>query len=376
MANKWVYRNQSIYWQANHRAFTQHKWIDQSTTTDITGILATPRRLDKAQEQWWGITARRRRHESFTYQHRPDIGDLGAQLYLQSLSGQFGITQNLAVNQVTGATGANGTGTVTSPSITTVSGSTLLVVVCAYNVSTSDGADGDITDSKSNTYKFRAKNMAGGFGCNVAVYEQVGGTRGSGHTITANFLIGTGTLNIHVVEVTGADPTAAYDSTTLGTASDAASPLSVTAGGAISGDQIALWAGCIDNGVDATWTPPTGYTNVYNEGHGSVSFVSGVFYKINETGTPTVDASYGGSISTARELFVTFKEAASSPGIIGDLTPVYIPAPADVITPRAFEQYQRILTPRRHAAFAFQQRRYTIQATGATYDCYVSGIFV
>lgn len=217
----------------------------------------------------------------------------------------------LGVPHVGGKNTSSGAGvTATSDAWTSTSNSLIVVIGHHFNTAGSS-ADGDVTDSNSNTYHL-VTSLLGGGASGIAVWYNNAGTRGASHTVSLN---GPGTAEsnkLTVIEVTGQDLTTPLDSTTFATNNDGSSPFAVTAAASISGNQIAIYGSTNDTngGPDGAWTPPGGYTGALEWGSdstGGLVFFGG--YKINETGTPTVSGSWGGTTANARQVFVTFKEA-------------------------------------------------------------------
>lgn len=206
-------------------------------------------------------------------------------------------------------TGSGVTATFTNP---TTAGSLIVAVGVTFNKGTAF-ANGDVTDSKSNTYTLHVDNHRG-FGLpGSGIWYNDGGTRGSSHTVTFND--GSGTNIVVVYEITGQAASPA-DATTKATGTDAATPFDVTAAAAISGSQIAIYGVGLDTGATATWSPPTGYTEGGAQGNGA-GVVGESAYKLNETGTPTVGGAWaGGGVSAGAEVFATFKLAAASGGTV------------------------------------------------------------
>jgi hypothetical protein len=218
----------------------------------------------------------------------------------------------IAVNQVFGkTTTTTGGATATSSSVTTVSGSLLVAISPVFNTA---GAlvDADCTDSKSGTWTLAQTNLGGSGAVGIGVWYQLGGTRGTTHTVSCNL---TNSSNedklLLVVEITGHDTSTPLDTTTKATGTDATSAYTVTSAAAISGNQIAIYGVGLDTGTNTSFTAPTGYTNIGNQGNGSTDLVGGAWYKLNETGTPSPGATSSHSNTAGREVFVTFKEAAS-----------------------------------------------------------------
>lgn len=206
--------------------------------------------------------------------------------------------------------------TATSDSWTSTSGSLIVVIGHTFGT-TGSAANGDVTDSKGNSYTLITSDLiAGSIG--IAAYYNNGGTRGASHTVTFNGP-GSGTfVNVAVIEISGTNLT--LDGTTFATASDTTSPFSVTAAAALSGTQIGIYGATLSTGSNSAWTQPTGYTNIINQGGGDLFLVSDAAYKINETGTPSPGGSGGWTVSAAREIFVSFMEgsaavAASAPNV-------------------------------------------------------------
>jgi len=231
----------------------------------------------------------------------------------------------LAVAHVDGK--VTGGAPTTSGSWTSTAGSCLVAIGHLF-ANAGAAASGDMTDSKSNTWTLRGSIYGGAGQPGTAIYEQNNGTRGAAHTVTFAPTAGAPTIsNIAVVEITGQDLVSDFDATTFATAADTSAPFSpwnVTAAGAISGNQIGVYAVTVDaTAGTGAWTNPTGYTNIINQNDAAV-LVSYAGYKINETGTPTVGAVRSDtSVVGGRMLLATFKEATSV-GVISPI-PVHIP---------------------------------------------------
>jgi hypothetical protein len=224
----------------------------------------------------------------------------------------------LAVNQTFGNNSTSGVGAdINSSTVTTVSGSLLVVILHSYNTA-GVGANGDITDSKSNTYTHHGGFYNGVNGAGIAIYSNDAGTRGSGHFISGNRVNdGASQCNIACIEITGHNTGAAFDATTFAAIADASgnTPWLVTAAAAISGNQIAVGGVTIDTGGTNAWTDPTGYTNINHQDNGSGALVTCASYKLNETGTPVVSWANNDTTSTGLSavLIATFKEAGGGP---------------------------------------------------------------
>lgn len=217
----------------------------------------------------------------------------------------------LAVNQNSGTQGS--TASTATPSLTTVSGSLLVVYLTHYDA-TNTPANGDITDNKGNSYTLLESRYLGPASGGVGIWYNDAGTRGASHTITGTITAGStgfGCCSVAVCEITGQNTGSAADAATHANNNDSTSPYVVTAAAAISGNQIAIVAiSPDDNGSAGTFTPPTGYTLIFDAG-GAINGAD-IFgaYKINETGTPAPSTSWstaGGSFGA--QAFATFKEA-------------------------------------------------------------------
>lgn len=210
-------------------------------------------------------------------------------------------------------TGAESAGTTTTPDFTSTSGSLIVVVGSWFGSSTDPvagtGSSGSITDNKTNPYTL-AGFIRNGSNEGVAVWYNLAGTRGASHHVI--MLVGSaGSNNLGVAEFTTNNTwnSPPFDSGTFATGTDSTDPIGITAAGAISGTAVAFFGSCIDNGANGTWTPSTGYSNIFNFGNGSIGLTSDSSYKIGETGTPTLSVGYSAAISSARNLFATFSEA-------------------------------------------------------------------
>jgi len=217
----------------------------------------------------------------------------------------------LAVVHVGGT--VTGVSAVVSDSWTSTAASLIVCVGQTFG-STGSPANGDITDSKGNTYTLGTGFYGGAANVGIGIWYNNAGTRGAAHTCTYD--PASGVQNISVVEITGQDLTAAvYDSTTAAHLKDVdgLSPFNITAAAAISGNQIAVYALADASTNNFAWTQPSGYTNIINQPNGGVGLVSDAAYKINETGTPTVGATNAEtSAQDVQVLFATFKEAGAA----------------------------------------------------------------
>lgn len=209
--------------------------------------------------------------------------------------------------------GGNNTSPVgaTSDSWTSVAGSLIVAVGHTFDAPASAAA-GDMTDSKSNTYTL-AISLYNQFSVGIGVWYSNAATRGSSHTVTYNPPGGGGEAdNLAVIEITGQDTGAAYDTATDATVTYSTpwTPFNITAAAAITGNQIAIYGVTLDDssGVQA-WGEPSGYSTILNN-PSSAGLVCIGSYKLLETGTPTVGATRVSSATAAGiGVFATFKEA-------------------------------------------------------------------
>ncbi len=209
-----------------------------------------------------------------------------------------------------------GGATCTSDSWTSVSGSLIVVVAHYYNTAGA-AANGDVTDSKGNSYTlWPGSEVAGSTNITgTAVYYNNAGTRGTTHTVSVNRVNDNGSLtNCSVIEITGqhASP---INTTADATSNDATSPYDVTAGAALPTNNIAIYGNCLDTGDTNAYGAPAGYTAILVESDGSSTLCSAAYYKVNESGTPTVGATKGGTISNAASVFVCVDMV--DPGVTG-----------------------------------------------------------
>lgn len=214
-----------------------------------------------------------------------------------------------------GATGGGAAGTATSGSWTSTTGSTIIVVGHMFSGGSSPGAlaNGDCTDSKSNTYTLAPNSgiYTGTDSPGIAVYYNIGGTRGASHTVTINPVNESGdTINIAVLEIDGSN--VVFHSGSAQHASDGTSPLAVTAAAALPSNAIAIVGATVDTGGTNAFGDPAGYTPIRAEADGANSLVSYAAYKIGESGTPTVSITNADTISAARETFVVFSDDGAS----------------------------------------------------------------
>lgn len=180
----------------------------------------------------------------------------------------------------------------TSSSITSTAGSTLIVICHAYNILT--GLSGaDVTDSKGNTYTLldSVEHGSGGDQLTSAIWINRNGIRGGGHTFTVN-PPGVGTVSAIMMELSSTTPLSFYSACTAH-ASDNTNTFGITAAAAVPATNIAIAAcGLTDSGASASWTAPSGYSNIFAFGDGLSGLINAAFYKIGETGTPTLAMTY------------------------------------------------------------------------------------
>jgi hypothetical protein len=216
----------------------------------------------------------------------------------------------ISVAGVRGATGVFQAGTVTSPSWTSTTGSTI-VVICIHFTTAGASANGDCTDSKSNGYTLATSLLGGANAVGVSAYYNIGGTRGTSHTVTVNRVNSSQeTTNLHVIEITS-DGTISYDSASAATANDTTSPFTVTAAAAMQNNAIGIYGVVLSTGGTNAFTNPTDYVDIYEETDGANNTVSHASYKLNETGTPAVAASNTDTVDDAREIFISFYDDVS-----------------------------------------------------------------
>lgn len=229
----------------------------------------------------------------------------------------------LAVAQVGGNVGT-GAGSISATFGSTTTSNSLIVALChTYNTSGAAAA-GDVTDSKTNTYQLALANFGGASAPGISGYYNSAGTRGASHQLTVNLVNSSSdSSNIAMIEITGQDTSTSsscFDATTAASGTDSSSPWSVTSAAAISGNEIAIYGVTIDTSSVTPFTQPTNYSDIINQGDGGQALVSCASYKNLETGTPSPGATSTHS-GTARELFLTFKEASSSAS--ASANPVY-----------------------------------------------------
>lgn len=218
----------------------------------------------------------------------------------------------LGVAHVGGQNTTESGGTIISDSWTSTANSDIIVIGHIFN-SAGAATDGEVTDSKGNSYTLLGQLLGGASLPGIAIWHSNDTIRGAAHTVSYNPTGTADSKNLAVIEITGQNTTSDFDSTTFATLADASSPFSpwnIACAAAISGNQIAIYAVTVDAGQSATWTDPGGYTPIISQGNGTSYLVSYAGYKINETGTPTVGASRTdtGDLS-GRMLIATFKEA-------------------------------------------------------------------
>lgn len=187
------------------------------------------------------------------------------------------------------------------------------IVVCYFwfdagaNSTSQTGSPVASTPSKTFT---KATEFVGTTPTGIAVYEWVSdGTTLTQVTVTptgasVNGLAGT------TLKLASTAGTVTYDSATRGTGTDATTPLAWSAGGAITGTQVGIHMCTVDNGTNGTWTASSGYTSAFNNGNGASILPSITAYKAPETGTPSLSVAYTAAMTSAKELFVSFKEPA------------------------------------------------------------------
>lgn len=224
----------------------------------------------------------------------------------------------MAVAQATGTTTTGAASASISFGSSTTSGSGIGVSQCWNNML--DSAAGDCTDNKSNTYQLAGfirngiQEGTGGF------YNTVSGaSRGASHQITCDQIASAGgSQQIGIVEFTGQDSstaTAAFHSASFATGTDITSGFDVVAAAAVPSDNVSMAAYSIGGASGSVAVgAPTGYTAAGSQGNANTDLVYGVFYKAGESGTPTVTATWTGTVGTEtpRELFMVFQAAAAS----------------------------------------------------------------
>jgi hypothetical protein len=196
-------------------------------------------------------------------------------------------------------------------SATSSTGDRIVVVYCWSDSGNSASQNaGTVTSTPAKTFT-KDTDFVGTTAIGLAVYSWVS----DGTTLTQVALAPNGTsvggVGGTTIKLASGVGTVTYDSTTKGTGTDATSPLAWSAGGAISGTQVGLTLVGINNGADGTFTVSTGYTDAFNEGHGSLTLVHDYEFKTGETGTPSLSIAYSAAITSAKEMFVSFKEPAS-----------------------------------------------------------------
>lgn len=430
MSGKWVYRRPEVYWEAQRRPK-----VDQtSASIDITTPLNTPSKLIYGQEQYYTgslrkrhlaymyqkhlisvpqagvlntqgvsggidntqltgalqtdyiifpvpytdnleeripVTHRSRRpHAAFTSQKKAFYRDTSVQ-YNQSLGGTFGGTTTLptivnttvainpggpsiAINKPAGgAVGDVYVMFVYHEEVTSIPG------VSCSGFSVLEGPDGPFT------YNFGAGNKQ--IWASVLT-RQHNGSEGSTFTVTAT----AGAVEPICALLRGVDLTATpIFSTIAGTSGGSVN--TVTCNGLTTAVDNCLglmfWADV--SGSIGTVTA-SGWSN-HDTNQETVLFTKSL---VTAGAEGSVAVNWTGTATPASEAWMFAFAPVPVAGIIGAMTPVYVPAATEVITPRAFEQYQRILTPRRHAAFMYQKKLNGVQATGAVYGLSLSGIFL
>lgn len=183
---------------------------------------------------------------------------------------------------------------------------------------------GSLTSTPSKTWVLD-KFTTHGTGIGVAVYSWTSDGATLNPITFANPGTSTKSGAISIVKASSDLGALTYDTTTFGLANDTTSPFSTTAGAAIAGTVIALRGDFVDTGTNTTWTGPSGYTSASNNGDGSTNNVYSVWYKVGETGTPTITDSGTWTVTDAVQLFVTYQEPA---GVADPFPAGYQPARA------------------------------------------------
>lgn len=184
-----------------------------------------------------------------------------AATFTASGTGGGGTSGSLAVGAHTIKSDASGAGTspMTTPAVTTTSGSLILVQVLTQNSGTFAG----LTDNKGNTYVNVGgvrTYVGGGAGSYLFKAENVVG--GAGHTWSLVKAAGyqSNEATIFVVEITGAPSSNAIDSWTyLNSSSYGSAPVATTAA---NGLLVSFWGPADYNGSNNTYTPPAGWTKL------------------------------------------------------------------------------------------------------------------
>lgn len=228
-----------------------------------------------------------------------------------------------------GVLGPPGTGSATTPGITSTAGSTIIVVAATFaNLGL---VSGDLTDSKGNSYTLLSSLGGGVSSVGLGIWINAGGTRGATHTITLNAAASGGdTFNLAVLEVATTGLT--YQAANTASATDATNPFDVTAGAAIPRDNITIAATVLsDSGAANTWSMASGYSDIASFGNGLSGLISTAQYRLGETGTPTISMPYTGvPINTGLEAIWVLSEQAPAGAADPDVPLLHPPSNLNV----------------------------------------------
>lgn len=202
----------------------------------------------------------------------------------------------------------NGTAGGTSASVTTTNGSTFVLVTSDPNT------DLTISDSKSNTWAQAGSDTAIG-GVTGQIWYTTTNTGGASHTFTVTANTGTMASAFHVIEITGQTTgSGVYDSAATATASDAASPFTVTSGTLTQANNLAIgfiWS----NGAPTTWTAGGSFTKRSEETDDSTYWTNAVATLVTSATTAVTPSwTTSGGANTTGNMVVAFKEAAGGGG--------------------------------------------------------------
>lgn len=202
-------------------------------------------------------------------------------------------------------TGADGSSPITTSSRTTTSGS--LITGCGAGWHDATGQTITISSNQAGVYteeqEFEFTSGAGSF-VNMAVAQNIGGTRGAGHTIT-NTLGSGGT----VCSVTAQEWDGIESSPTVAKATNTGASTDPTVSVAVGASSLAVGMACYDGTTVLTFDTDSPGTEASAQDIDNTNQAQVVSYKVGQTGSPSIDWTLNAS-RTWGAIIVTFTESA------------------------------------------------------------------
>lgn len=190
----------------------------------------------------------------------------------------------------------------TSGAVTTTNGSTFVMCTGTQNtVST-------IADSKTNTWTTTGSALSSG-GLTGNCWYTTTTLGGASHTFTLTMASGSIDAAFYVLEITGASASP-HDAAARATASDAATPFTVTSNTLAQANNCAIGF-IFSNGSPATWTAGGGFTKLSDETNDGLYWTNAIGWLLTSSTTAVTPSwTVSGSGSTTGNIVVVFKEAA------------------------------------------------------------------